>query len=57
MLIKSNLESEGLWEDPRPPRAGQASREDVEEELRVIKQKEAELQAVLNEIQKGSKDK
>jgi hypothetical protein len=57
MLIKSNLEGEGLWEDPRPPKAGQASKEDVEEQLRVIKQKEAELEAVLEEIRKGAKGK
>lgn len=57
ILIKANLESEGLWVDPRPPKAGQATREDVEEELRVSKQKVAELEAVLGEIRKEEKSK
>ncbi|MEM9237550.1 MAG: hypothetical protein AAGB14_12285 [Verrucomicrobiota bacterium] len=57
MLIKANLESEGLWEDRRPPKAPEASSEDVEEELNAAKQKVAELEAVLSEIQKEDKEK
>ena len=52
MLIRSNLESEGLWVEQNPPRADKPSQAELEEELRKLRQKTVELEAVLSEVKK-----
>ena len=52
MLIRSNLESEGLWVEQNPPRAGQPTQEDLEEELRNLRQKTSVLEEALSEVKK-----
>ena len=52
MLIRSNLESEGLWVEQNPPRADKPSQTELEEELRKLRQKTAELETVLSEVKK-----
>lgn len=50
MLIRSNLESEGLWVEQNPPRAGKPTQAELEEELTKLRQQAVELEAVLSEI-------
>lgn len=52
MLIRSNLESEGLWVEQNPPRAGEPSIEEVEQELRELRKKTGELEIYLGEKKK-----
>ena len=52
MLIRSNLESEGRWVEQKPPRADKPSQTELEEELRKLRQKTAELETVLSEVKK-----
>lgn len=52
MLIRSNLESEGLWVEQNPPRADKPSQTELEEELRKLRLKTAELETVLSEVKK-----
>ncbi|MGB6223570.1 hypothetical protein [Haloferula sp.] len=52
MLIRSNLESEGLWVEQNPPRADKPTQVELEEDLRKLRQKVKELEAVLDEVKK-----
>ena len=56
MLIKQNLESEGLWVEQNPPRAGKPTQVELEEELRKVRQKATELEAVLSEVKKEEEE-
>ena len=52
MLIRSTLESQGLWVEQNPPRADKPTQTELEEELRKLRKKAVELEAVLSEVKK-----
>ncbi len=52
MLIRSNLESEGLWVEQNPPRADKPTQAELEEDLRKLRAKTMALESVLSELKK-----
>lgn len=56
MLIRSNLESEGLWVEQNPPRAGQPTQAELEEDLRKLREQTVALETVLKELEKEEEE-